>query len=287
METTLKNGSKTQKTEDLISKAVQMPSMLERHDIGLPKVFMPEAVTENNGRVGYFETGMSLNITHGIEMVAYLTTYGADYNPSNAALTVASLEALNVAGQDHLDTARATMHEHKLAVQARQDIYKDLQPLATRVLNELEASGAPEATIIKAKHYVDKIRGKRIKKIAADSTKKHISASQTSFTERIQHLTDLISVLTPCAEYQPNIAALQITGLEAKRDAMKASIHSVSTAKAGWSASLLKRNAFFNEAVTGYVATYLAVKHTVKAIFGANSAQYKQIGGLSFKRIRD
>ena len=289
MKTQVKNGSKPQAADELINQVAQMPKkLLEKHNIQLPKTASAAKQTKlTRARTAtYYETGMALNITHGIQVVDYLITYGTDYNPSNPALAILNLQTMNTTGQELLDNARAKMQDKKGTIQARQDVYGDLKPLATRILNELEASGAPQATIDNARHYVRKIRGQRIIKIDPDSTANHVSASQTSFTEQVQHFTDLINVLTPCAEYQPNIPELQLTALVAKRDAMKATNNAVSTAQAVWSTSRVERNKFFNEPVTGYVDTFLAVKRAVKAIFGASSPQYQQIGSLSFNRIR-
>lgn len=297
MKTQVKNSSKTQTANELINQAAQMPKqLLEKHKIQLPQTTSTQPVTSKNvtkqpqlkqaRTSGYYETGMALNITHGIQVVDYLITYGTNYNPSNTAIAVASLETMNTTGQDLLDSARAKMQEKKNTIQARQDVYGNLKTLATRILNELKASGAPLATIDKAKHYVLKIRGQRIIKINPNSTAKHISASQTSFTEQIQHLTDLINVLSTCTQYQPNIPELQLTALTNKRDAMKTTNNAVSTAQAVWSTSRIERNKFFNEPIKGYVDTFLAAKRAVKAIFGASSPQYHQISGLTFSRIK-
>ncbi len=296
MSTKLKNGSKSHTADELINQVAQLPKqLLEKHNIQLqaPTAKVPtdsvgkEPKLKRARTAGYYETGMALNITHGIQVVDYLITYGTDYNPSNPAIAVASLQTMNDKGQDLLDNARAKMQEKKGTTQARQDVYGDLKPLATRILNELEASGAPQATIDNARHYVRKIRGTRIIKIDPDSTANHVSASQTSFTEQIQHFTDLINVLTPCTQYQPNIPELQLTALVAKRDAMKTTNNAVSTTQAVWSTARVERNKFFNEPVTGYVDTFQAVKRAVKAIFGANSPQYHQFRGLSFRRIKE
>ena len=285
MKTKTINSSKSQAAEELINNVAQMPKMLEKHNIQLPKPTQPKQKLKRARNANYYETGMALNITHGIQAVEYLLTYGPDYNPSNPELAIASLETLNTTGQDLLDNSRLKMQENKQEVQARQDVYGDLKPLATRILNELEASGAPQATIDKARHYVRKIRGTRIIKIDPDSTTNHISASQTSFTEQIQHFTDLINVLTPCTEYQPNLPELQLTALQAKRSAMQDSNKTVSKTQAVWSTSRIERNKFFNQPVTGYVDTFQSVKQAVKAIFGANSPQYRQLGSLTFRRI--
>ena len=288
MKTTVINGSHPQAAEELIQKAADMPKkLLDKHNIHLSKTTLPQPQLKRARTAGYYESGMALNITHGMQVVDYLLTYGNEYNPSNPAISIASLQAMNTTGQELLDTARANMQIKKEGIYARQGVYGDLNALFTRIINELEASGAPKTTVDNAKHYVKKNRGERIIKLDPNSTANHISASQTSFTEQIQHFTDLINVLTACPEYNPNIEALKLTALIAKRDAMISSNNVVSTAQAVWSTSRIERNQFINAPYTGYVDTYLAVKRAVKAIFGANSAQYHQLGNLTFKRISD
>lgn len=245
----------------------------------------PEPQLKQARTAGYYESGMALNITHGMQIVDYLITYGAAYNPSNTAITVASLQAMNTQGQTLLDASNVKRQEKKVEVDARQVAFGDLKPLATRIINELEASGAPKATVQNARHYLNKMRGTRIIKINPDEPTNHISASQTSFTEQIQHFTDLINVLSGCPEYNPNVDDLKLVALQQKRDAMISTNAAVSTKQAVWSTSRIERNQFFNAPVTGFVDTYLAVKNAVKAIFGASSPQYQQVSSLTFRHI--
>ncbi|WP_417889720.1 hypothetical protein [Xanthomarina gelatinilytica] len=66
---------------------------------------------------------------------------------------------------------------------------------------------------------------------------------------------------------------------------MQDSNKTVSKTQAVWSTSRIERNKFFNQPVTGYVDTFQSVKQAVKAIFGANSPQYRQLASLTFRRI--
>lgn len=233
-----------------------------------------------------YESGISENVAHGIQLLDILLTFGLSYNPSNLSLTPESLEALNVLGTEFLNNVRMLKQGNKEAIDNRKEVYRNLKKLATRILNELMASGAPEGAIKNAKHAVEKMRGHRIIKIKASETnEKHISACQTSFTQMVDHFSELILVVSNCVEYNPNVPELKVTTLEDKRDAMIASNKGASLSSAKWSTSLTERNEFFNALQTGYVDTYAAVKRAVKAIYGARSAQYKQISGFTFKYI--
>ncbi|HCY82095.1 MAG TPA: hypothetical protein DHV22_11080, partial [Xanthomarina gelatinilytica] len=47
-----------------------------------PSTAQAETKLKQARTAGYYESGMALNITHGIQVVDYLITYGAAYNPS-------------------------------------------------------------------------------------------------------------------------------------------------------------------------------------------------------------
>ena len=285
MKTKTVNGSKPQAADELIKKATEMTQVLAKHNIQMPKAPSARQKLKATQSGGYYENGMAMNITHGIQLVDYLITYGTAYNPSNTALTVASLQAMNTQGQTLLTASNAKRQGKKVAIDARQAIYGTLLPDATRIINELKACGAPKTTVENAKYYVNKIRGKRIGKVDPLDPTNHISPRQTSFPEQVQHLTNLIGVLAGCPQYIPNVADLTVAALETKRDGMVSSNAAVSMTQAVWSTARIERNQYFNAEGTGYVDTFLAAKSAVKAIFGATSPQYQQVKGLMFTRI--
>ena len=282
------NGSSPQAAEELIQKAAEMPKkLLAKHNIQMAKAIKAQPKYKNAKTVGYYESGMALNVTNGIQMVDYLVTYGEAYNPGYPNIALTRLQALTQEAQEMLNISNVKRQDKTVEVNIRKIYRKEIQPLVTRIINELECCGASKLTIKDARYYVNKTRGKRIKNIDPNLLLNHISPRQTSFTELIQHFTNLINVLKSCPEYDPTVEALTIVQLEAFRDNMISSNTAVSGTQAVWSTSRIDRNQFFNESVTGYVDTFLAAKRAVRAIFGADSPQYYQISKLAFKRIRD
>lgn len=231
---------------------------------------------------------ISNNLASGEAITAIVKTYDPPFNPSNPALAPLSLDEKNVLASNFLDAVGNASQLKKDDINQRQFVYFDLKPLARRVRNELIASGASQKVIKDASHFVDVITGERIIEIKpVVPAKKHISAIHTTFAQQIQNLNGLIKVLKSEPLYTPNQADLTIVALEQKRDDMKASNSDYYNAQAAYSTTLKERNKFFNAPKTGYVDTYLAVKHSVKATYGNTSTEYNQIKGFAFRRIQE
>lgn len=287
MKTQTVNGSRTLQVADLMASPEKA---LPKQTLAKHNILLPEPITETPTAQPrtYYETGIAETIAHGETAVNYLITFGTSYDTNNADLKVASLQAKNVLGNQLVSAVLASKQDNTLKINNRQEVYNPVTKLATRVINELEASNASKKTVADARHFVDKIRGHRIITIKPDETdQNHISACQTSFIQQVQHFSGLIAVVSTEPLYNPIMADLKIPALEAKRDAMIASNQAVGTTQAQLGATRLERNLFFNKAFTGYVDTYLAVKRTVKAIFGATSPEYYQISALTFRRIKE
>lgn len=234
-----------------------------------------------------YESSISKNVANGQQVKAVLDTLGISYNPSRQALTPVSLAALNVLALQFLENVRIAKQENEEGIDNRKIVYRNLKTLATRILNELKASGASEGVISKAESLVKLIQGQRIIKIQKGETDaNHISASHTSYNQMIDHVSRMLLLLASSPEYDPNVVELKLLELTAKRDAMVATNEAVFIASAQYSKAMRERNEFFNAPFSGYVETYLAVKNAVKAIYGARSAEYKQIGKITFKKIR-
>lgn len=298
MSTKTLNGSSPQAAEELIRKSADMPAqMLAEHNIMPAKASRQKAqaaakpktvgkIKKTSSANRYYETGIAINVSNGEKVVDFLNTFGPNYNPSNVAIQIPSLQALNIQAKSYIDTTRTQRQENTIDRNNRQDVYGDLETFARRVLNELSASGAQKPVIKNARRCIKDIAGDRI--IPIDTTDPDVnynSIHKTSFPRQIQHFTDLIGVVSACPEYDPNIPELKVVALETKKEHMVTTNDAANMSEAMWSSAMRERNQFFNAEYTGYVDIYLAVKRAVKATFGNSSPQYKQISGFTFRRI--
>jgi hypothetical protein len=180
------------------------------------------------------------------------------------------------------------------ATNARQIAFKDLKPLATKIINALSVSGATNLVIANATTVNRKIQGTKANgaaKIVGTPTSpntpepnaKTISTSQQSYDSLIDHFTKIIETVSQESNYKPNETELKTATLQNKLATLKTTNTSLINGYTNWSNTRIQRNSTLYNPLSGLVQTALDVKKYVKSIFGATSPQYKQISGLEFK----
>jgi hypothetical protein len=105
------------------------------------------------------ETGHAKNIANFEDLISFCTGYGASYNPSKDSLTIAKLKDLQTQAKDILQQTKTTKTSFDNATNARQIAFKDLKPLATKIVNALAVSGATNLVVADAKTINRKIQG--------------------------------------------------------------------------------------------------------------------------------
>ena len=238
-----------------------------------------------------FYSGYSKNVANFQDLIAFITGYGATYNPNKNALKLPQLIALHAAAQANLAevVTKNTLYNNK--VNERVAAFKDLKSLSTRLINALQTTDATPEKIANAKTFNKKMQGVRAKAVEtttdpntpAPST---ISTSQQSYDQQIQHLAGIISVLETEPSYAPNEVDLQIATLTAKQADLTAKNSAVATAYTNVSNSRIARDTTIYGADTGLFDIATEVKKYVKSVFGATSPQFAQIKGIEFTKKR-
>lgn len=244
------------------------------------------------------ETGHAKNVANFEDLISFCTGYGATYNPSKEALTIAKLIDLQTQAKTSLQQTKTTKTGFDNTTNARQLAFKDLKPLATKVVNALAVSGATALAVADAKTINRKIQGAKANSStkppttppdpnAPSPTDKTISTSQQSYDSLIDHFTKLIEAVSQDANYKPNETELQIASLQTKLDSLKAANTNLVNSFTSWSNARINRNTILYNPLTGLVQTALEVKKYVKSVFGATSPQFKQVSGLEFTNVKD
>jgi len=252
---------------------------------------------KNNFMPSTSETGHAKNIANFEDIISFCNGYGASYNPSKDSLTIAKLKDLQAEAKDILQKTKTTKTSFDNATNARQIAFKDLKPFATKIVNALSVSGATTLVVADAKSINRKIQGTKangntkVQTTATDPTAqfptdKTISTSQQSYDSIIDHLTKLVETISQEPTYKPNETELKIDSIKARLDTMKTSNTDLINSYTNWSNTRIQRNNTLYNALTGLVQTALEVKKYVKSVFGATSAQYKQVSGLVFNIIK-
>ena len=242
------------------------------------------------------ESGHAKNVANFDELILFIISYGATYNPSKTAIQLASLQALSAEAKAAIEKVNSALANYGNAVAARAVAFDPLSEFVTRVMNALVATDASEQVEASVKSLVRKIKGKRAtakkteeeKQAAAvngESTKE-ISTSQMSFDSRLANLGKLITLLASISEYAPNEEELSIPGLNTFHDTLKAKNADAVATISPLSNARIARNELLYAEKTGLFDTVKDAKAYVKSVYGASSPQYKQVSKLKFKKYK-
>ena len=236
------------------------------------------------------ETGHAKNVANFQNLIAFVTAYGATYNPSKNALKLPQLIALKADADTKLADVVAKNTAYNNKVNERLNAFSGLKSLSTRLVNALQTTDATDQIIKDAKGYNKKMQGQRATATATTPTDPNtpapntISTSQQSYTQQIQHLTGLISVLESEPSYTPNETDLQIATLQAKQNDLTTKNNAVATAYTNVSNSRISRNTTLYSTEGSIFDVASEVKKYIKSIYGATSPEFAQVKGIEFKK---
>lgn len=241
------------------------------------------------------ETGHAKNVANFGTLITVVNGFGEVYNPSKQTITTVSLTTLHESTKNVMNEMNSISGAYGIAVANREVAFEPLSKLATRVINALRSSDVTQQIIETAESLVRKLQGKRATPKKTDEEKaalqaegtviKEVSSSQMSFDNRMDSFDKLVRLLDNIPQYAPNEEELKISTLAN----YYSNLNSVNTAAAQAETTLtnarMMRNEILYKPGTGLVDIAQSVKTYVKSLFGATSAQYKQVSGLTFKAI--
>ena len=235
------------------------------------------------------ETGHAKNIANFQHLIAFVTGYGATYNPSKGSLKLPQLNTIATTAQNKLTDVITKNTAYNNAVNDRMIAFSGLKTLSTRLISALESTNASKEKISDAKCVNRKMQGRRASATQTPtktnvSTPSTISTAQLSYDQLIQHFAALISVLQSETSYLPNENDLKVTALTTKQTDLIAKNNAVATAYTTISNSRIARNKTLYDTTTGLVDIALEVKKYIKSVYGARSPEYAQVKSIEFRR---
>jgi hypothetical protein len=230
-------------------------------------------------------------VEHFQQMISFCTGYGADYAPTNTEIALAALNTALADAQSSLDDVQAAVAPWKLKVADRENIYKGIRPLTTRIVNAYEATGTDDNKVDNVKTLHRAKHGARAKALPKDDPgtpeeeSKGNSISHRSYVQVAEAFGQMIKQLDEDPLYAPNENDLKITTLNTLHAAMDTANAAVITAATPMSNARIARNEVLYGEDTGICDRAALVKKYVKSLYGADSPQYKQISGLEFRKV--
>lgn len=236
------------------------------------------------------EVGHAKNVANFEDLIEFVNSYGTNYNPSKRALQSNELNSLLEKAKLKLNGVIVQNTAFNNAVNERATAFSNVRKLSTRLINALEVTDASEKTVKDAKGFNQKIQGKRAKTtpkpVDPDApAPKTISTSQQSFDQIIQHLTGLKEVLRAESSYSPNEVELQVRTINDKIEALDRSNKLVAAAFTSISNTRIDRNETLYNSQDALTTVAQEVKKYIKSVYGATSPQYKQVSGISFRKV--
>ena len=247
--------------------------------------------------------GHAVNLGNLEQLIIYCKDFGTIYNPRYQKLRMDELNRLNVNASDAQLQTHVTRTAMDLVANERQAAFYFMDRLAVRVVNAFKALGANKMQLADARSILRKLRGERAggkkkKKISnVDATVLSLliensadtgtnSVGQMDFDNRLDHFTELLSLISQHDFYDPNEHELSLTGLNNFLLQLKKlnTDHSIAFMK--WNKALIIRNQVFYDDMNGLVDIAQLVKTYVKSIFGFQSPQFRQVRKLRFVIIR-
>ncbi|MFN7704392.1 MAG: hypothetical protein ACK5OS_07200 [Chryseotalea sp.] len=237
------------------------------------------------------ETGTAKRVANFEDLISFCTSYGATYNPSKQSLKLSALNTLRANAKAAVQAVKTAKTNYDNACNAREIAFKQLKPLATKVIYALTITDATEQTLAAAKTINNKIQGRRAKKIQqAEATtpeetptpQKTISVSQQSFDSQVDFFSQLVTILSAEPTYTPNESKLTLAGLNTYLTDLLAKNTAVVEAATALSNARIARDQIIYHETTGLVTIAQEVKLYIKSLYGNNSAQDKQMRSLKF-----
>lgn len=242
------------------------------------------------------ETGHAKNAANLEELISYILTYAGAYNPSKTALQTEPLQALAGNAKTAVKAVNALYPAYSKAIADREKAFAPLSKLATRLVNAVKATDTSEKEIENIKTLVRKIQGTRATAKLTEEEKqafaaegkevKEISASQTSFDNRLNNFDKLVNLLANNPLYTPNEPELQPPTLAALYNELDTTNRAAINATAPLSSARIARNEILYTPGNGLVDIASDVKSYIKSVFGAGSPQYKQISNIVFTKVK-
>lgn len=236
------------------------------------------------------EVGHAKNVANFADLIAYCTAYGTTYNPSKAALQLASLNTLFTTAQTELYSVTTAKNAFDTVTGDRQLTFEPLKSLATKVFNYLSVTDATDQTLADAKTINNKLQGRRSGKVSetppteGGTPPNTVSVSRQSYDMLTENFAALIDLVSSVPSYTPNETELTTASLTTFHGNLQTANTNVINAEVAYSNARISRDTVLYSDDTGLIDIASDVKKYVKAIFGATSPQYKQVSGIKFKK---
>lgn len=235
------------------------------------------------------EVGHAKNIANLNLLNTNIASLGAIYNPSNPKLLLTNLQSIYSSAFNQQESVNNLVAPYSIAVDEREMIFKPLNRELTKLRKAYKATDG--VTAVQLEDFMTIVRKlKGVKKTSTITTtnpeeaQSTHSTSQMSYDQRTNNMDLLISLLQNTSNFNPNETEYQIATYQAKKAAMLVKTQAVADAYIPLNNARSLRNATLYNNDENLVDIANKAKDYLFTILDANSAQYKAIAKIKFKK---
>ena len=235
------------------------------------------------------EKGHAKNIANANLLNTYIVQLSAIYNPSNPKLLLSNLQNIYTNSFSHQESVNTLVAPYSIAVDNRENVFAPISKKITKLRKAYKATdGVTAVQLEDFMTVIRKLKGvkKATTKTSTDSEEAQNahSTSQMSYDQRTNTMDLLISLLQNTANYNPNEVEYQVATYQAKKALMLQKTQDVANAFIPLNNARSTRNATLYNNDDNLVDIANKAKDYLFTILDANSAQYKAISKIKFKK---
>ena len=235
------------------------------------------------------EVGHAKNIANLNLLNTNIIALGVIYNPSNPKLLLTNLQTIYTTTFSQQGSVNNLVAPYSIAVDGREIIFKPLNRELTKLRKAYKATeGVTQPQLEDFMTIIRKLKGEKKSKDKPTTDPKEEqethSVSQMSYDQRTNTMDLLIALLQNTPNYNPNEAEYKVVTYQAKKASMLQATQAVADTFVPLNNARSARNSSLYNAEDNLVDVANKAKDYLFTILDADSAQYKAIAKIKFKK---
>lgn len=226
------------------------------------------------------------------EFLSLCSGYRGSYNPGLPNLKLSALNELAVKARHALEEVNVAKSVWNNATNHREIAFAGLPKLVSSITFTLAASGASEQTMKDARVLLRQMTSRRKNREpipfgeSLEPSEKTRPFSQRGFESMTNHFAQLVHLVSNEPLYQPTEHYLSVPGLMEHVSKLRSHNGIVKETRVALSHARLVLYQVYYGDVNSVVVTARSAKKYLRAIFGLNSSQYRQVKNFNFAKTK-
>lgn len=232
------------------------------------------------------EKGHAKNIANTDLLLSVIRGKADVYKPSNSKLKIDNLQRVAEDGQESQKLLNYSVPDYSNAVRERQEYFRPINRFITKLRKSYKAvEDITEKQLENFMTIARRIKGERKPGKSKIETAEQHSVSQQSYDQRTNNMEQMVALLEGTKNFNPNEEIFKVDTLKGMYKEMLAKTRAVNAAFAPMNANRTRRDAILYANEDNLVDLFNAAKDYLFSILDSDSAEYKAVGRIRFRKI--